>query len=230
LWLGMWTLFDAVRIFSLTDWSIAGVPILTLSSASFPGKVCSSLLKSLGHVQYLVTYSWREYLDLGVALLRTPQLLAQLRIDILQKMWVPGENDLWWGRVLQINVIHSDKSVLFNPKRYSYLIERATSAAWDVRAWQVDLYKKSVRDPRIKSFGISLWRPLERTSSGKQHLIVGANDWCDPYFSFAHATGNKLIESKRQVLCYWITLRSTQRAYRHVKYGFIAWHIIAVPG
>jgi predicted O-linked N-acetylglucosamine transferase (SPINDLY family) len=56
----------------------AGLPVLTCSGSTFPGRVASSLLRSIG-LPDLVTGTLDEYEALALELAREPALLAGLR-------------------------------------------------------------------------------------------------------------------------------------------------------
>jgi predicted O-linked N-acetylglucosamine transferase (SPINDLY family) len=89
-----------------SDAQRGGCPILTRTGASFPARVCGSLLTTMG-VPELITYSAEEYETLAVRLARDRTMLADLRRRIEH------------GRA---------QSPLFDPTRFARNIERAYEA------------------------------------------------------------------------------------------------------
>src|SRR5262249_12073470 len=61
----------------------AGCPILTLAGASFPSRVCGSLLTTLG-VPELIATNWAAYEELAVRLASDRNALSQIKARIAQ--------------------------------------------------------------------------------------------------------------------------------------------------
>ena len=98
-----------------TDALWSGVPIVTVESGTFQGRVASSVMRAVG-MGCLVTHSLKEYEDVVAQLLRRPALLYVLR-DFLR--------------------LAHFRAALFDTGRTTRNLELAYAAMWDVRMAQL---------------------------------------------------------------------------------------------
>jgi protein O-GlcNAc transferase len=90
----------------------AGMPVLTMQGDTFAGRVASSLLHAVG-LPELVTHSLEDYEALALKLVRTPELLADLRRRLcLNRLTVPA----------------------FDTERFARHLEAAYSQMWETWA------------------------------------------------------------------------------------------------
>tara|TARA_B100001057_G_scaffold476445_1_gene544436 strand:+ start:479 stop:970 length:492 start_codon:yes stop_codon:yes gene_type:complete len=64
-------------------WS--GLPVLTCSGNNFAGRVCSSILKSIG-LDELITKSSEDYQNLAIELATHPEKMQKLKLKLIKNM------------------------------------------------------------------------------------------------------------------------------------------------
>jgi predicted O-linked N-acetylglucosamine transferase (SPINDLY family) len=87
----------------------AGLPVLTCSGNTFPGRVAASLLHAIGMPE-LVTSSLAEYEELALTLARDPERLAAIKAKLMR---------------------NRDAEPLFDTARFTRYLESAYTTMWE---------------------------------------------------------------------------------------------------